>query len=72
MHDKRFLCIKKISEFFSKYFDVICFDFMGHGKRGGMYTFTAKELIHIDAVIRLQENTNITKFILQDFLLAQR
>ena len=48
--DSKAFC--EISEMFSKNFDVISFDFRGHGKSGGMFTFTARELMDIDAVIR--------------------
>ncbi|MBQ3640320.1 alpha/beta fold hydrolase [bacterium] len=42
----------QISEMFAKHFDVISFDFRGHGESGGFYTFSAKEIIDLDAVIR--------------------
>lgn len=42
----------RISEMFAKQFDVISFDFRGHGKSEGMYTFTAKELMDMDCVVR--------------------
>ncbi len=35
--------IDKIAKLFSKTFDVISFDFRGHGKSSGVYTFTSKE-----------------------------
>ena len=51
----------RISEFFAKYFDVISFDFRGHGKSGGMYTFTATELMDMDAVVRFARKNNYKK-----------
>lgn len=42
----------RISESFSSDFDIITFDFRGHGKSGGFYTFTAREIIDFDAVVR--------------------
>jgi len=32
-------------------FDVIIFDFRGHGKSGGIYTWSAKEMLDVDAVV---------------------
>lgn len=40
-----------MSEEFSKYYDVICFDCRGHGKSSGFYTFTSKEPIDVKAVV---------------------
>lgn len=40
-----------LSEELAKYFDVIAFDFRGHGKSSGWYTFTAKEENDLNAVI---------------------
>ena len=42
----------RISEMFAKNFDVISFDFRGHGKSEGLYTFTSKELMDLDCVVR--------------------
>ncbi len=61
---------KRISKFFAKYFDVICFDFRGHGKSGGMFTFTAKELMDMDAVIRFARNKNYKNIYLIGFSLG--
>lgn len=41
----------KMSEEFSKKFDVICFDFRGHGKSSGVYTFGAKETKDLSSVV---------------------
>ena len=43
---------KSISEMFSEKFDVITFDFRGHGKSSGFFTFTAVEIIDLDKVVR--------------------
>ena len=43
---------REISEMFFKQFDVITFDFRGHGKSSGFYTFTSAELMDLDAVVR--------------------
>lgn len=60
----------KISEFFAKYYDVISFDFRGHGKSGGMYTFTAKELMDMDAVVRFARKNGYKKIYLAGFSLG--
>ena len=60
----------KISEMFAAYFDVISFDFRGHGKSGGMYTFTAKELMDMDAVVRFARKNNYNKIYLAGFSLG--
>ena len=60
----------RISEMFATHFDVITFDFRGHGKSGGMYTFTAKELMDIDAVVRFARRNNYKKIYLAGFSLG--
>lgn len=40
-----------ISLAFLKEFDVICMDCRGHGRSGGFYTFTAKEIADVEAVV---------------------
>ena len=42
---------KKIADCFAQYFDVISFDFRGHGKSGGRYTFTSKEPLDLEAIV---------------------
>ena len=60
----------RISEMFSKHFDVISFDFRGHGQSGGMYTFTAKELMDIDCVVRHARGKKYKKIYLAGFSLG--
>lgn len=60
----------QISEMFAKHFDVISFDFRGHGKSGGMYTFSAKELMDMDAVIRFARKNNYKRIYLTGFSLG--
>lgn len=43
--------IKEMSKLFAKNFDVISFDFRGHGKSSGIYTFTSKEPKDLKSVI---------------------
>lgn len=43
--------IKKISQGFFQAFDVISFDFRGHGKSSGIYTFTSKEVEDLKSVV---------------------
>ena len=42
---------KTIAGNFARNFDVISMDFRGHGRRGGFYTFTAKECKDLDTVV---------------------
>ena len=60
----------RISEMFSKNFDVISFDFRGHGKSGGFYTFTSKELMDMDCVVRFARKNNYKKIYLAGFSLG--
>ena len=60
----------KISKMFAKKFDVISFDFRGHGKSKGMYTFTAKELMDMDCVVRFARKKNYKKIYLAGFSLG--
>lgn len=43
--------IEEMSEKFVKSFDVISFDFRGHGKSSGFYTFTRKEPKDLESVV---------------------
>ncbi len=70
MYDKRFKSFLKISEFFAKYYDVISFDFRGHGKSGGTYTFTSKEIMDTDAVVRFARKNKYNKIYLLGFSLG--
>lgn len=60
----------QISEMFAGYFDVISFDFRGHGKSGGMYTFSAKELMDMDSVVRFARKNKYKKIYLAGFSLG--
>ena len=60
----------KIAEFFAEHFDVISLDFRGHGESGGMFTFTAKEIMDIDAVVRYARKNNYKKIYLAGFSLG--
>lgn len=57
---------RDISYEFSKHMDVITFDFRGHGRSSGGYTFSAKETKDMEAVIdyakQFYENINIIGF----------
>jgi len=61
---------KKIGDIFSKDYDVITFDFRGHGKSGGFYTFSAKEILDLDAILRFVEDKNYKKIHLVGFSLG--
>ena len=60
----------QISEMFAKEFDVISFDFRGHGKSGGFYTFTSKEIMDMDAVVRFARKNHYSKIYLTGFSLG--
>ena len=60
----------RISEMFARHYDVISLDFRGHGKSGGMYTFTAKELMDMDCVVRFARKNNYKKIYLAGFSLG--
>lgn len=60
----------RISEFFAKHFDVISFDFRGHGKSGGFYTFTAKECFDLDVVVNFAKEYKYKKIYLAGFSLG--
>ena len=60
----------QISEMFAKHYDVISFDFRGHGKSGGMYTFMAHEIMDMDAVVRFARKNNYKKIYLIGFSLG--
>jgi len=60
----------RISDMFAKNFDVITFDFRGHGKSGGMYTFTSKELMDMDCVVRFARKNKYKKIYLAGFSLG--
>lgn len=60
----------QISEMFAKYFDVISFDFRGHGKSGGFYTFTSREIMDMDAVVRYARKNSYSKIYLAGFSLG--
>ncbi|MBQ9688202.1 alpha/beta fold hydrolase, partial [bacterium] len=61
---------RRISQSFSKFFDVIAFDFRGHGKSGGFYTFTARELMDMDAVVRFARKKGYEKIHLMGYSLG--
>ena len=65
--DSKSFC--EISEFFAKQFDVISFDFRGHGKSGGLFTFTTKEVYDIEAVVNFSHK-NYRKIHLVGFSLG--
>ena len=60
----------RISKMFAKHYDVISFDFRGHGKSGGMYTFTSKELMDMDSVVRFARRNNYKKICFVGFSLG--
>ena len=61
---------KRISEMFASFYDVLTFDFRGHGKSGGFFTFTAKELMDMDTVVRYSRKMKYKKIYLAGFSLG--
>lgn len=61
---------RQIAEDFAKRYDVISFDFRGHGKSGGLYTFTAKEIMDMDVVVRYARKNGYKKLYLAGFSLG--
>lgn len=61
--------ILEIAKIFAKSLDVISFDFRGHGKSSGVYTFTSKEFKDIDTIINHVKNY-YTKIYLLGFSLG--
>lgn len=47
---------RQMAKEFSKNYDVITFDFRGHGKSSGFYTFTTKETIDLKCVVDYAKN----------------
>lgn len=60
----------KISDVFIRYCDVICFDFRGHGKSSGLFTFTAKEPYDLKAVADYAKECRYKKIYLLGFSLG--
>lgn len=63
---------EKMSQDFHKKYDVISMDFRGHGKSCGFYTFTAKELFDLEAVVEYAKSSEFgyKKFYLCGFSLG--
>ena len=60
----------RISEMFAAHYDVITFDFRGHGKSGGLYTFMAHEFMDMDTVVRFARKSGYRKIHLVGFSLG--
>ena len=60
----------RISEFFAKRYDVMTLDFRGHGKSKGLFTFTAKEDMDLQAVIDFAIENRYKKIYLAGFSLG--
>lgn len=61
--------IVEIAKVFAKSLDVISFDFRGHGKSSGVYTFTSKEFKDLDTIINYLRK-HYTKIYLLGFSLG--
>lgn len=61
--------IRQIADSFAQGFDVISFDFRGHGKSSGTYTFTSKEIKDLSTVVNYAKE-NYKKVFLIGFSLG--
>ena len=61
---------RQISEMFFSEYDVICFDFRGHGKSKGLFTFTSKEIKDLEAVVNFAKEKGYSKIYLTGFSLG--
>lgn len=61
---------RKIAEMFATKYDVLSMDFRGHGKSRGWFTFMAKELLDLDAVVNFAKSKNYKKIHLAGFSLG--
>lgn len=60
----------QIAQSFAQDFDVISFDFRGHGESKGFYTFTAKEILDIDAITKYAKDFGYKSIYLAGFSLG--
>ncbi len=61
---------KRISEYFSKHFDVITIDYRGHGKSGGFFTFGTKEIDDLEVLVNHAKEIGYKKIFLIGFSLG--
>lgn len=61
---------RQIAEMFAPNYDVLSFDFRGHGRSGGWFTFMAKEIGDIASVVQFAKNKNYKKIYLAGFSLG--
>ncbi|MBR1753869.1 alpha/beta fold hydrolase [bacterium] len=59
-----------ISKSFCTNFDVISFDFRGHGKSSGLYTFTSKEIKDLNCIVKFAKAKKYKKIYLIGFSLG--
>ena len=61
---------KQIAEFFAQNYDVLSMDFRGHGKSNGLYTFSAKEIMDVEAIVKYAKTQGYKKIYLAGFSLG--
>ena len=61
---------RQISEMFASDYDVLTIDFRGHGKSKGFFTFTSKELLDLDSVVKFAKDKGYSKIYLAGFSLG--
>ncbi len=60
----------QIAQAFTNDFDILSFDFRGHGKSGGTFTFTSKEILDMDVVVKYALAKNYKNIYLMGFSLG--
>jgi pimeloyl-ACP methyl ester carboxylesterase len=60
-NNKDTLLFRRLADAFSKEYDVIVFDFRGHGKSSGVFTWTAREQNDLRAVVAYAKENNYAK-----------
>jgi glycosyltransferase involved in cell wall biosynthesis/pimeloyl-ACP methyl ester carboxylesterase len=60
-NNKDTVLFRRMAEGFSKEYDVVMFDFRGHGKSGGVFTWTAQEQKDLRAIVAYAKKSNYTK-----------
>jgi len=69
-NNKDAFLFKKIAEDFSEKYDVLCFDFRGHGKSSGRFTWTARETSDLSSIIDYAQSKGYCRIGLVGFSLG--
>lgn len=69
-NNKETYLFKEMANKLSKDYDVICFDFRGHGKSSGLFTWTANEYKDLRAVVDYAKEQGYKKVVVMGFSLG--